>query len=110
MAVVLSAGVVLSAALVLVGFVASFMVGWTGSLVGASGTTTQPVDFSGLAERLAILQPLALVQAGLVVLIATPVVRVAVTALAFFEQRDRFYVVVSLIVLALLVVGLAILR
>jgi len=48
----------------------------------------------------------AIVQLGLVLLIATPVARVALTLGAFALQRDRLYVVVTSIVLALLLYGL----
>jgi uncharacterized membrane protein len=44
----------------------------------------------------------AIIQLGLVLLIATPVARVAFAALGFYLERDRLYVVVSLIVLAIL--------
>jgi len=48
----------------------------------------------------------AIVQLGLVVLIATPVARVALTLGAFLLQRDRLYVLTTSIVLALLLYGL----
>ncbi len=47
------------------------------------------------------------IQLGLLLLIATPVARVAFCLVAFALQRDRTYVVVTLIVLAALVFGLA---
>lgn len=43
-----------------------------------------------------------LIQLGLLVLIATPVARVAFSAVAFGIQKDRLYVVVTLIVLSVL--------
>jgi uncharacterized membrane protein len=48
----------------------------------------------------------AIVQLGLVLLIATPIARVAFTLVAFALQRDRVYVGVTLLVLALLLFGL----
>ena len=48
----------------------------------------------------------SVVQLGLLLLIATPVVRVAFTLVAFALQRDRLYVLVTTIVLALLLYGL----
>lgn len=110
MSVVLTVGVVVSASMVAAGFAASFIVGWTGSLLGASAAATQTTEFSELLQRLLVLQPLAIVQAGLVVLIATPVVRVAATGLGFWRQRDSLYVALSLLVLALLAVSLGLLR
>ena len=48
----------------------------------------------------------AIVQLGLAFLIATPIARVAFTLVAFSLQRDRVYVGVTLLVLALLLFGL----
>ena len=49
---------------------------------------------------------MSVVQLGLLLLIATPVARVAFTLVAFAIQRDRLYVLVTTIVLALLLYGL----
>lgn len=43
-----------------------------------------------------------LIQLGLLVLIATPIARVALSLFAFFRQRDKMYVMVTLIVLVVL--------
>ncbi len=48
----------------------------------------------------------ALIQLALVLLIATPILRVAFTAAAFAWRRDFAYVLVPLIVLAVLLAGL----
>ena len=48
----------------------------------------------------------AIVQLGLVLLIATPVARVALTLGAFAAQKDRLYVLLTALVLALLLYGL----
>ena len=50
--------------------------------------------------------PRAIVQLGLVLLIATPVARVALTLAAFAAQRDRLYVAMTALVLVLLLFGL----
>jgi uncharacterized membrane protein len=47
----------------------------------------------------------AIVAAGLLVLILTPVLRVAVSILAFVAQRDRTYVVITSVVLLLLLLS-----
>ena len=44
----------------------------------------------------------AIIQLGLLLLIATPVARVAFSAVAFAIERDRMYVVITLIVLVIL--------
>jgi uncharacterized membrane protein len=46
------------------------------------------------------------IQLGLVLLIATPVARVAFSVVAFLMQRDRTYVAITLIVLAVLLFSL----
>jgi uncharacterized membrane protein len=48
----------------------------------------------------------AIIQFGLLVLIATPVARVVFSVYAFVRQRDSLYVVVTLIVLAVLLYSL----
>ena len=47
-------------------------------------------------------RPRSLIQLGLVLLIATPVARVAFSVFAFAVQRDRLYVAITLVVLAVL--------
>lgn len=49
---------------------------------------------------------LAIIQLGLLLLIATPIARVAMSLVAFLLQRDRTYVVITTIVLALLMYSL----
>jgi uncharacterized membrane protein len=48
-----------------------------------------------------------MIQLGLVLLIATPVARVAFSVVAFLLQRDRAYVAITLIVLAVLLFSLS---
>jgi uncharacterized membrane protein len=60
----------------------------------------------GIAVGVLALDPAAIIQLGLVCLIATPVVRVAMSLVAFVLQRDRLYVIITAIVLALLAYGL----
>jgi len=43
-----------------------------------------------------------LIQLGILVLIATPIARVALSIFAFFRQRDKMYVIVTCIVLIVL--------
>ena len=46
------------------------------------------------------------IQLGLLLLIATPILRVAVSTFDFLRERDWLYVTVTLIVLAVLIYGL----
>ena len=58
---------------------------------------------SGIFHEALALRGRGLIQFGLLILIATPVARVAFSVLAFLDQRDWTYVAVTLIVLGLLV-------
>jgi uncharacterized membrane protein len=49
------------------------------------------------------LQPQAIIVLGLMLLIATPVLRVAVSVIAFGLEHDMRYVIITLIVLAILI-------
>ena len=51
-------------------------------------------------------QSLAIIQLGLLMLIATPIARVLFSVVAFLAERDYLYVVVSAIVLAVLLCSL----
>jgi len=52
------------------------------------------------------LQGRAIIQLGLVLLIATPVARVAFSIFGFFEERDMMYVVFTGMVLVILLCSL----
>ena len=56
----------------------------------------------GIVRSAAHLQSEAMIQFGLLLLIATPIARVALAAVGFYFERDRLYVAVSLIVLTIL--------
>jgi uncharacterized membrane protein len=60
----------------------------------------------GILSDAISLRSRGIIQFGLLLLIATPLVRVAFTVIAFALQRDRTYVTVTLIVLALLLYSL----
>ncbi len=81
-------------------------------LKGAPSTIPNYKDFHGQPEALrsvpaiiqgsADFQPLAVIQFGLILLIATPVARVFFSIIGFAMERDWLYIVVTIIVLALL--------
>ena len=65
----------------------------------------EPPEFStlrGIVSEARAVRGRGLIQLGLLVLIATPVARVAFSVFAFLYERDWTYVAVSLLVLALL--------
>ncbi len=57
--------------------------------------------FRGLLQH----DPNAVIALGLLVLIATPILRVAISAIVFFLERDRLYVLITLFVLAVLILS-----
>jgi uncharacterized membrane protein len=61
----------------------------------------------GIANAAANGDALAIIQLGLLLLIATPVARVALSLGIFAREGDRIYIVVTLIVLAVLLSSLA---
>jgi len=107
---VLIVGVVTSAMLMTADFVASLVVGWDGSMRGLPTTTLASTDFSAFMTGLGELRPIAIAQAGLLVLVATPVVRVMASIVGFALEGDRLYSAITLAVLAILLVSLFALR
>ncbi len=107
---VLIVGVSTSAVLIGAGFIGSLLVGWEGSLVGATAAGGATTDLGTLAADLLAVRPIGLAQAGLVVLVATPVLRVAASVVAFTLERDRLYAAITLVVLAILLASLFVLR
>ena len=107
---VLIVGVTASGILVAIGFATSFLVGWEGSLVGAAVATGARTDFASMGTSLAALRPVGIAQLGLVVLLATPVVRVAASVVAFALEGDRLYAGMTLVVLGILLTSVFLLR
>jgi uncharacterized membrane protein len=69
----------------------------------------EPTDLrrlSGIVKDALAFRARGLIQLGLLLLIATPIARVAFSVAAFALQGDRLYVVVTLIVLAVLMYSL----
>jgi uncharacterized membrane protein len=56
----------------------------------------------GIAQSVMALRSEGVIQLGLLILIATPVARVAMAAIGFALEGDRLYVLVSLTVLSIL--------
>lgn len=61
--------------------------------------------FPGIAHGIAAGDPAALIQCAVLLLIATPVARVVFALIAFAIERDKLYIAVSAIVLAVLLYG-----
>jgi uncharacterized membrane protein len=104
----LQAGVILAAAFVLAGgavYLARHRMPVTNYGV-FRGEPQELRTVSGILHEALALRGRGLIQFGLLILIATPIARVAFSVLAFLYQRDWTYVVVTLIVLGLLVYSL----
>ncbi len=61
-----------------------------------------PQTLGAVWSGLLALQPQAVIVLGLLLLIATPVMRVAVSVIAFAIERDRRFVIITLVVLVIL--------
>jgi uncharacterized membrane protein len=107
---ILIIGVVTSATLILVGLVSSFVIGWEGSLVGTPAGAAPLTDFGSMFASLGAVRPIGIAQLGLVVLVATPVLRVGASCVAFLAEGDRLYAGITFVVLVILLVSLFLLH
>lgn len=96
----LQIGVLLSAAIILLGLVLFIVTGKS----GYPGVTfpTRPL---AVLEGAAMLKPYAVILLGLFVLILTPVLRVGVSIFAFLIEKDYLYVGITLLVFIILIVS-----
>jgi uncharacterized membrane protein len=105
----LRVGVVIAAIIVLVGGVA-FLAHSSqprGDYRAFHGEAPGMTSVEGVVRGAVAMEPLGVIQFGLLVLIATPVARVLFSMLGFALERDWMYVGVTAIVLSLLVYSLA---
>lgn len=66
-----------------------------------------PGTLSEIARGLMVPRGQAVIMLGILLLIATPVMRVAVSIVMFIYQRDRIFVLITSLVLALLLLSFA---
>jgi uncharacterized membrane protein len=71
------------------------------------GTPEYPNSINDVVAGIADLRPYALIALGLLILIAIPVMRVAVSVIAFFIERDWIYVLITAFVLVVLLLSFA---
>ncbi len=103
----LQVGVLLASATVLVGG-ASLLFAHAGAHTDFRTFRGEPASLRHLrplAAAIAHGEPAAIIQLGVLLLIATPVARVAFAAMSFLRERDWLYVAVSLTVLVVLLLG-----
>jgi uncharacterized membrane protein len=104
----LRAGVMLSVAVVTIGAIL-YLIHHGGDRPDYSIFRGEPEDLrslGGIVHGAMQLRPPYIIQLGLLLLIATPVVRVAFSVFAFAAERDWTYVAITLIVLVILVVSI----
>ena len=97
---VLQIGVILSSMIIGAGMFLSFL-----HPISQQIDTFFPLTFAQIVAGLLVLQPEAVIFLGLIMLIATPVIRVAISIIAFAFEHDRTFVMISSIVLMILFVS-----
>ncbi len=104
----LRVGVLLAAAIVLIGGIL-YLARHGGAASDYHVFRGQPPylrSLAGIVRSTLALDARGVVQLGLVLLVATPIARVALSAVLFAAERDRTYVLVTLLVLSLLLKSL----
>jgi uncharacterized membrane protein len=106
--VLLRTGVIVSSIVVLVGGI--FYLAQSGMTMPVyKPFHREPHNLRGLAaivRGVFTWNPRSWIQFGLLILVATPVARVALCVITFIKQGDRTYIVLTLIVLCVLIFGL----
>lgn len=75
-------------------------------LLARAGTVPFPRTIGGVLQGALALKPFAIIELGVIVLIATPVFRVAASVILFFLEKDRLYGWLTLAVLGLLLASI----
>lgn len=105
----LRVGVLVAAGFVLLGGIL-FVAQHGGDRPDYSRFGGEPEDLknvSGVMRAALALHPRGLIQFGLLILLATPVVRVAVSLVTFLRERDRLYAALTACVLLILLLSLS---
>ena len=63
-------------------------------------------DMSGIIQGVLTGKGQAIIQLGIILLIATPVIRVAFSAIGFIIEKDYLYTIITLIVLLIIVISM----
>lgn len=105
----LRVGVVLAALVVIVGGAMYLRTAALGPVPDYKVFHGQPQELTSVRETVqgsADFDPLAIIQVGLLLLIATPVARVAFSIIGFAMERDGLYICVTIVVLVLLLASI----
>jgi uncharacterized membrane protein len=112
--VLLLVGVGVSAAILVVGLALLATTGQTGyheplrptDLRVRTSPAPFPTTIGGVVRGATALTPFAVIELGILLLIATPVLRVATSAVLFLLEGDRRFALITLVVLLLLLLSL----
>lgn len=101
-------GVIAAAVLVLAGgvYYLSENAGTAASYHTFHPAARHTLDLSAIVQNALALNSIGILQLGLLVLVATPIVRVVLSVVTFALERDFLYVAVTVIVLAVLLYSL----
>ena len=69
------------------------------------GEQNSYITFDGIFLGLFTFKPMAIIQFGVLLLIITPIMRIVFSLFAFILEKDRLYIVITLIVLAIILVS-----
>lgn len=100
---VLRGGVLLSAGVILLGVVL-FYIRYAASFQSAA-TRTYPRSLADVALGVTHGDPLAVIALGLLILLATPTLRVVISIVTFALERDWLYTAITALVLLILLVS-----
>ena len=103
----LQVGVLLASFVMLIGG-ALYMRAHHGEMPNYRVFSSEPLKlrhFGGIAAAIKVGDPAAIIQLAVLLLIATPVARVIFALIAFLIERDKLFVAISSIVLAVLLYG-----
>jgi Predicted membrane protein len=104
--IVLRGGVLLSALIVCAGLALLFLSkGEIAKGAGIDAAIAFPKGLSALLAGIEAVDPPSILVLGLLILVVTPIIRVAVSIVAFLASRDWLYAIITASVLILLVAG-----
>ena len=104
---VLRVGVIVSVAVMLIG-IAMTLAGHPSAFTSRPADAHFPNTFAAVLNGVRHGDAQAIIMAGLLVLIATPVARVALSVIIFIIARDRLYAKITAAVLAILFISFAV--
>lgn len=71
-----------------------------------TGTAENLRDFKDIFRGVLALNGASIIQLGVIVLIATPIIRVALSIFTFLYEKDYLYVVITIIVLCIIMINM----